>query len=406
MQMKIAQIAATFPPYFAGTSKVCYYNSLVLARLGHEVTVFTSRYPDVDYEYPDPIKVVRWKPLFRVGNAPVIPRLMTLEGFDIIHLHFPFIFGAELVALNATLRKNYLVVTCHQDLFFSGFLGCLAGWYSHLVGNWVLWKADKILTPSLDHLVNSRAKYVIEKRKADVLELPNGVDTQTFNPNIIGDDIKNRHNIGDRKVILFVGALDKAHWFKRVDVLIMAFSRMRYENAVLVIVGEGELKRNYQNLAGKLGIADKVIFAGSVCDGDLPKYYSISDLFVLPSTSSGEIFGLVLVEAMACGKPVIATDLPGVRTVVDPGENGFLVKPGDVDDLAFRMRYLLDNEHMREEFGRRGRKKVEDQYSWDKIGKKLEGIYREVLESAHLGHCSTQKIVEDYEKLYCCGELE
>ena len=378
-KLKIAQIVATFPPYFAGMSMVCYHNSLALARFGHEVTVFTSRYPRVDYKYPDSIRVVRYEPLFRVGNAPLIPKLMTLERFDIVHLHYPFIFGSELVALNAALRKSHLVVTCHQDLFFNGILGYLAGCYSYSIGNWVLQKADKILTPSLDHLVNSRARHVAEKRKADVMELPNGVDTQTFNPKIVGDDIRDRHHIRDRKIILFVGALDKAHWFKGVDILITAFSKMRYEQAVLVIVGEGELKRDFQDLASRLEIVNKVIFAGSVCYEDLPKYYAISDLLALPSTSSGEIFGLVLVEAMACGKPVIASNLPGVRTVVDSGGNGFLVKPGDVDELVSRMRYLLDNERVREDYGRRGREKVENQYSWDRIGIRLEEIYGEVL---------------------------
>ena len=91
----------------------------------------------------------------------------------------------------------------------------------------------------------------------------------------------------------------------------------------------------------------------------------------------GEAFGLVLVEAMACGKPVIASDLPGVRTVVDDGVNGFLVRPRDCEDLATKMRLLLENNEIRVTFGRAGRKKVEEKYSWENIGKKLERLYLE-----------------------------
>jgi len=80
---------------------------------------------------------------------------------------------------------------------------------------------------------------------------------------------------------------------------------------------------------------------------------------------------------MACGKPVIASDLPGVRTVVDNGVNGFLVKPRDCDDLTTKMRYLLENDEVRESFGKAGRRKVEEKYSWEKIGKDLEKLYLE-----------------------------
>lgn len=377
--MKIAQVSATFPPYMGGTGNVCYHNSLELAKLGHEVTVITSRYPDEEYEYSDSIKVVRFKPLFRLGNAPLIPKLMTLEKFDIVHLHYPFIFGSELILLNTIFKKSALVVTYHQDLIFNGLLSYPANIYNLVVSDRVFSRAKKILTPSLDHLFNSQVKYIAEKRKAELLELPNGVDTKIFNPYIDCNDIRRMYNLVDKKVVLFVGALDKAHHFKGVTILIEAFSKIKLQETVLMVVGDGELKQNYQNLANKIGLSNRVVFTGRVSEHDLPKYYSISDLLVLPSISSSEVFGMVLIEAMACGKPVIATNLPGVRTVVDDGNNGYLIAPENVNDLASKIEYLLQNKDISKKFGEQGRKKVEKYYSWEKIGKKLERAYFEIL---------------------------
>ena len=93
----------------------------------------------------------------------------------------------------------------------------------------------------------------------------------------------------------------------------------------------------------------------------------------------GEAFGLVLVEAMATGKPVIASNLPGVRTVVNNGKDGFLVEPKNVEDLTLKIQYLLENEEVRKKFGREGREKVEEKYLWEKIGEKLESVYYKVV---------------------------
>lgn len=95
-----------------------------------------------------------------------------------------------------------------------------------------------------------------------------------------------------------------------------------------------------------------------------------------------EAFGVVLLEAMACGKPVIASNLPGVRSVVSAGEDGLLVRPGDIDDLAEKTQMLLDDPQRRREMGERGRDKVEEKYAWPKIIPRLVQVYEEVLTNA------------------------
>lgn len=378
--MRIAQVTHTFPPYMGGTGNVCYHNSLELARLGYDVTVITSRIPPINHTYPSLIKVRRFKPLFRIRNAPFIPQLLTLRDFDIVHLHYPFIFSAEVVLLTSKLRENVLVVTFHQDLIFGGFAGPLVRIYDTALKKIISQLARRILVPSLDYARHSSIARILQDRGGDVIELPNGVDTDRFRPEVSGEELRGNYIIDSRNVILFVGSLDESHRFKGLDVLLRAFSKLVHrDEAVLVVVGDGSLRPSYETLARALGISENVLFAGSVPDTELPKYYSVCDFLVLPSVSKAEIFGLVLVEAMATGKPVIASNLPGVRTVVDEGENGLLVEPKNADALTSRMQFLLDNKHIREEFGKRGREKAEKKYSWTKIGEKLETIYLELL---------------------------
>lgn len=377
--MRIAQVVSTFPPYMAGTGNVCYHYSLQLARLGHDVTVFTSGHSRKDYQDPESIKVVRFKPLFKIGNAPFTPQLAAIERFDIVHLHFPYVFGAELILVNSMLRKSPLVVTSHQDMDFEGVLHYLAKGYNAVVGTRVMSRARKIMATSLDYMASSYFKSFMETRKGDVVELRIGVDTDRFHPGIDSAALRAKYDLQGKQVILFVGALDKAHFFKGVDLLIQAFAKVKTPDSMLMIVGEGDLKRDYQKLVEDLGMSQRVIFTGNVLNWDLPQYYTLADILVLPSTGV-ETFGLVLVEAMACGKPVIASNLPGVRTVVDDGVNGFLVPARDIDVLAERIQLLLGNQDMRADFGIKGRKKAETRYSWKEIGRDLEQMYRHVLE--------------------------
>ena len=143
--MRIAQVSATFPPYMAGTGNVCYHNAIELAKLGHDVTVFTSRYPDEDYTYPDSITVKRYKPWFRIGNAPFLPQLLSLRGFDVIHLHYPFFFGGEMIYLLSKLTKQKYVITYHNDVILQGLARRFLTIYNSLVTRLVCSRSQKNL---------------------------------------------------------------------------------------------------------------------------------------------------------------------------------------------------------------------------------------------------------------------
>jgi len=118
--MRIADVTATFPPYYSGTGMVGYYNALELARRGHAVAVFTAAHPRGENEYPVEMDVRRLPALFRFGNAPVLPGLLGLKEFDIIHLHHPFIFGPEMVLAVSRSRRIPYIITHHNDLIGDG----------------------------------------------------------------------------------------------------------------------------------------------------------------------------------------------------------------------------------------------------------------------------------------------
>jgi glycosyltransferase involved in cell wall biosynthesis len=376
--MKIAQISATFPPYMAGTGNVCYHNAVELAARGHDVTIFTSGDPDSSYTYPGSITVNRIRPLFRLGNAPFIPSLLNIRNFDIIHLHYPFFFGGEMIYLLSQLTGQKYLISYHNDVILNGKIKPLLKIYKRTIMPAILNNAKKICVSSLDFGHNCELCNYSENIKDSIIEVPIGVDTNIFNPDVCPDEIIERYQLDNKKIILFVAALDRAHNFKGLDILFRSFSQVNDEAARLMIIGEGELKKHYINRAKEYGISDKVIFTGGVSDADLPKCYACADMLVLPSTST-ECFGLVLTEAMASGKPVIASNLPGVRTVVDQGINGLLFQPGDVKDLTAKINYLLQNDDVGKSFGREGRKKTEERYSWERIAERLESIYRTIV---------------------------
>ncbi len=379
--MRIAHVTATFPPYMAGTGNVCYQNALGLARLGHEVSVYTAAGPAAEAFDPPGVTVYRLPSLLRFGNAPLLPGLAGIRDADIIHLHYPFIFGAELVSVVARIRRIPMVLTYHNDLIGEGIRRYLFGAYSIMTDGLVLGGARKLGVLSEDHARSSFRAALFRRRWKDVVEIPNGVDTDLFRPFLGQGAVRRKLGLAaDDRLVAFVGTLDRAHYFKGVSVLLEAFSRVVLDNAFLLIVGGGECAAAYQRLAQQYGISGRTIFTGAIPFPELPEYYNAADVVVLPSLAV-ESFGIVLIEAMACRKPVVATDLPGVRSVVADSKDGFIVPPNDPAALASRIQQLLDDPHLRDKMGAGGRAKVEDRYAWPKIIPRLVRMYEETLES-------------------------
>lgn len=373
--MRIAHVTATFPPYWAGTGNVAYHNARLMHERGHEVTVFTAKAAG-DESMTFPFAVERLPAWFRIGNAPLTPSLVSkLRGFDLIHLHYPYIFGAEL-ALTASKRFNVpFVLTYHNQLQESHPLKrLLFGLYNAASEPAIMRGSRKILAVRKEHLVSLHPQYAMSDK---VSELPNGVETSVFRPR---DKAKARAALAlpeGAPVALFVGALDQAHRSKNVPGLLRAFAALELQEAHLLIVGEGDLKASFKSLSTQLGLEGYVRFLGMKPPEELPSIYSAADVTVMPSVSQ-ESFGLPLIESHACGTPVIASDLPGLRSSVEDGYDGLVIPPNDIGELRDALSALLRNSERALLWGRRGREKVEELLDWQVIGDKIEQIYQAV----------------------------
>ncbi len=399
--MKIAQVVCTFPPYPGGMGNVAFYNSLELARLGHQVEVLTPSYSVVTraadsradgYEEKNKLEVQRLNSVLRYGNAAFLPQLFwRLKNFDLVHLHYPFLGGAEIIWFRRLIgrQRSKLVVTYHMDLVGKGILGLFFRCYNKFFLPRIIRSADKVIVTSFDYALSSNLASLIQENRSKFVELPPGVMTEIFSPREKDATLLSKHQLKvEDKIILFVGNLDRAHYFKGIDYLLKAFAVLQKRRGVeelkkeqggkirLLIVGAGDWLSGLKSLANNLGLSNKIIFTGYIDDEILPRYYNLADLVVLPSTDRSEAFGLVLLEALASGKPVIASNLPGLRSLVKEGENGFLAQPKNEGDLANRISYLLGDDELRKKMGENGRKQVEEKYSWEKIGKQLEELYR------------------------------
>lgn len=383
MNLRIAHVTATFPPYRGGTGNVCYYNARELARRGHDVQVFTAALPNAAAcEAPEGFIVQRLRPLVQVGNAPVLPGLLeSLRGFDVIHLHYPFILGAELVRLASFAYQTPFIVSVHNDLIGDGARARIFSLYQRFSAYVTVRKAACLCAVSLDHYQASRLWQALASQQLRAEELPNGVDRTLFCPSGPVHHLRERYGIpADAKLLLFVAALDRAHHFKGLGRLLQTLRTLPH-NVWLLVIGDGDLRAEYEQQAIALGIADRVVFIGAVDHADTPPFFRLADLTVLPS-SPPESFGLVLIESLACGTPVVASNIPGVRTVVDHHRDGLLVDPHNPAALATAIGQILHNDAARQAMGRRGRAKVEARYGWQQIGSRLEAIYLDVLETS------------------------
>ena len=380
--MRIAHLTATFPPYPGGAGNTAFRFAREQGRRGHEVEVFTAATPG---DAPDatPVRVHRIEPVFAIGNAPFIPPLARVEGFDVVHLHYPFIFGSELTLLGrlrVRRRRQALLVHYKNRLIGTGPRAFLFEAYERTVAPTLLRAADRVCVLSADHAASvPYLQRIAERSPERLIEMPNGVDTELFSP---GDGSELRAGLGIPEgavVAAFVATLDRAHHFKRLDLAIDAIRQLGNEAPHLVVAGGGELLDGFRDAARRAGVAERVHFLGPVPHSQLPRILRGADLFLL-TTEPPESFGIVLIEAMAAGLPAIATDYPGVRAVVDQDETGLVVPPGDAREVATAISELIEaGESGRRRMGMAGRAKAERLWSWSRLVDRMDEAYRQAI---------------------------
>jgi glycosyltransferase involved in cell wall biosynthesis len=381
--LRIAHLTATFPPYPGGAGNTAFRFARGQAERGHHVEVFTA---PAEGAAPDPGAAVvhRIEPVLAIGNAPLIPRIAGVAGFDVIHIHYPFIFGSELTLLGRLTRgrrRQALLVHYKNRLVAKGPRRLAFETYEHTVAPLLVRAADRICVLSPDHAESvSYLRHLAERDPAKLVEMPNGVDTELFAPGPDEAEIRGRLEIpGDAVLAAFVATLDRAHHFKRLDIAIDAIAALGDGDVHLLVAGGGELLEDFRRRAGDAGVADRVHFLGAVPHSDLPAVLRASDLMLL-TTEPPESFGIVLIEAMACGLPTIATEYPGVRAVVDAGETGLLVPPADAPAVAAAIERLVDaGTAGRAAMGAAGRGKAERLWSWPSLLDRMDAAYAEAI---------------------------
>ncbi len=371
--MNIAHVVCVFPPYKGGIGKSALDFSLMISSLDNYSVVFTPLYDNKKEKLVDSIEVVRVKPLIKIGNGAFIPTLFfKLKKFDLVYLHYPFFGGSEIVWLFKLLnKKTKLIIHYHMDVTGLPWFLKILSLPTKIIQKSLFNKADLITVASFDYLENSDIANYYIKNKEKFRETYFPVDTCKFFPK------KNMIEPGVKK-ILFVGGLDRAHYFKGLEVLIDAMASLGDRNDwELIVVGRGGLQNFYHNKCKENNIFNRVTFLNSVSDEDLPLVYRDSDFLVLPSINKGEAFGIVLLEAMASGLPLIASNLPGVRSVYSD-EEGLRVAPNDAGDLSEKIKFFLENPDIVSKMGKNARNLVKSKYAKEKISERLNTIINNI----------------------------
>ncbi len=373
--MRIAQVSPWFYPHLGGVESHVESLSRELAARGHDVTVVTTRDDPqfAEHDRVDGFRVVRVKPRMVAMRTPIAPRIrlaLREVPVDLVHAHLPPPLSAHYAADAAEARGVPFVVTYHCDVELPSAFGTMVeALYRRSLGASTLRRARKVIVTTRTYAATSRAVW---RHSPEVI--PNMVDTRRFRPDLDGSSIRERLRIpAGKPLVLLVGRI-VSH--KGVEHFIEA---ARYlPDVAFLVAGEGSSLDSMKRLAASFGVEDRVRFLGRVSQESLPKLYAACDVFVLPSVSRLEAFGIVALEAMATGKPVVVADIPGVREVIEDGREGLLADPVNPQDLAGQIRGLLADPERAREMGRRGREKVLSTFSIEKVTDQIEAVYASV----------------------------
>lgn len=366
--MRVLGIGKFYPPeYHGGLESVVVTLNTELVRRGIAVTYVVSsiRGPGRIEEIGG-VRIVRAASLGRLLSQPVSPALLTAvrrERGDVVHLHHPNPLG-DLAALAD--RRRPLVITQHSDVVRQRALWALYG----PVVRQALARARFVAIGSAQLLATSRELKGFESKTRII---PFGIDPARFAPapQLLARARALRAAWGDAPIVLAVGRLVA---YKGFDVLIRAMEPLE---ARLVLVGTGPEEPRLTALAGDGG---RVVFAGRVSDEDLVAYYYAADVFCLPSVTIAEAFGVVLLEAMACGKPLVTTSLPtGVSAVNRDGVTGLVVPPRESGALREALRSLLGDAGRRGAMGGAAHRVLEQEYTAALMGERYAALYEEAL---------------------------
>ena len=384
--MNILMVTPYFHPVVGGLENYSYNVAKRLVQKGHNITVICSSRDNTDtHDTIDGIEISRLRPDFIASNTPVkLSLLFKLSQHirkhkpDLVSAHTPVVFYADAAAIASRLHHVPFSLTYHNDSCKDAFpANAIVDAHNHSVNLLTLKLSQLIITPS-PHCYNESR--FLKRFKNKVVWIPPGVDTQKYEPK---ESTKLQSTYGlplQSKIVLFVGQISRAHAHKGIDYLIRSFRKVldHIENVYLVLVGKGDMIPEYKRTCESLGMARNVVFTDFVDEDRLVEYYQSSHVLVLPTTTIAEGFGMVIVEANACGKPVVGTRIGGIQYVIRDGETGLLVPPRDSEALADALLDVLRQPCLYEKLAMGTRRRAHE-FCWDKIARKTEEVFQELI---------------------------
>ncbi|MBI2984381.1 MAG: glycosyltransferase family 4 protein [Candidatus Kerfeldbacteria bacterium] len=376
--MRIAIVTQAYYPILGGVTEHVWHLGHELQRRGHQVTVITGSARDDDnhglrvlrHGFQIPVMsnganvylTVGWK----LGR--LLQRIEQAERFDLVHIQAPLDPGLPLIASKA--MRTPKVGTYHTARQASG------GWLERIPAIFRSVFLDAVGKINHHIAVSPAAEEFVHRYfpAVDLTIIPNGVDVERFSPSV---PAVAKYRDG-RLTILFVGRMDPRKGAKFLFAALPYIER-RLKNYRVLVVGTGWMQKYYDALIPH-HLRRRVEFAGYISPEELPRYYRSADIYCSPATGN-ESFGIVLLEAMASGVPIVASDIDGYRWVVEPGQEGLLVPPRSPPHLANAIVELADNDRQRRQMGELGRAKAM-QYAWPKVVDRIEAVYRQILHPA------------------------
>lgn len=367
---KCLLITLGFPPAVGGIQRYLYHRCL--AWEGEPITVLAPEMQGwQDFDGQQPFEIRRWKPLLhRLPGLKRVPQVLfplvqavllyLRRGFYYIELGQALPFGLIALLFRYAFGVPYLVWAYGNDILRPQKYPFLRG-----LLRLVLIKADAIIAISQ----NTKQEIVrLGLKPEKVIIIHPAVNPERFHPQIDGSQVVTRHHLQEKRVILTVARLVER---KGIDVVIRAMPRMleAVPGAVYLIIGTGPYQEKLERLARESGLEGRVIFAGHIPDEELPYYYGACDVFVLVSRTLAdreemEGFGIVYLEAGACGKPVIGGRGGGTSEAIEDGVTGLLVDPLDVNEVANAIVRVLEDEELAKRLGENGRERATRQPDW------------------------------------------
>lgn len=372
--MKILQISPRYFPSLGGVEEVVkQYSERLVKNFGQSVKVLTSDLDSDGSREVNGVAVDRlWSmPYFQRGPfLPVTPALalkLLTDKSDLWHLHANKRFTTDVAATVGMMKKTPFVYSTHAGMFGTTFLGRV---HNQTIGKLALGARVVIVGSKFEK--NLIIKSGVRVKRFEILNI--GVDVEEFKD--VAANLKSVLNINNNKVILFVGRLTK---HKGLDTLIKALPAIltKVPEALVLAVGPdfGE-KEMLTKLAAELKVSDRVVFAGSLDRKKLLSAYKSATVFCLPSRS--EAFGIVMIEAMAAGLPVVAANNSAMPEIINDTLNGLLFDTENPNDLADKISLLMSDSNLRQKLISNSAADVAEKYNWQNIVAKLNQIYLEV----------------------------